>query len=185
MEIIIGIICFVCGSMLGFLLSQNEKQKLKEKIYKLENDLYDCKNDLKNLNSLEKKVENSKSAIKGNGISIYLPNLNTPVVKKRKCNVSDIDNFDLRNKNIVITGAIKKYERPEVENIVLSMGANIQRNVTKKTNVLIQGEQDLNLVGESGLSNKQLKAYEYIDLGIQIDIIEESEFVKLIEKQKQ
>jgi len=91
----------------------------------------------------------------------------------------------LRNKNIVITGAIKKYERPEVENIVLSMGANIQRNVTKKTNVLIQGEQDLNLVGESGLSNKQLKAYEYIDLGIQIDIIEESEFVKLIEKQKQ
>jgi len=56
MEIIICNICFVCGSMLGFLLSQDEKKKLKEKIFKLENDLYDCKNDFKNLNSFEKKV---------------------------------------------------------------------------------------------------------------------------------
>jgi len=46
---------------------------------------------------------------------------------------------------------------------------------------LVVGVQDKSLVGDDGLSTKEEKAYKLIEKGYDIKIINEKEFLKLLE----
>lgn len=63
---------------------------------------------------------------------------------------------------------------------ILDAGGHIKSGVSSKTHFLIVGIQDRKLVGEDGLSTKEEKAYELIKKGIDIKIIREDAFLKLL-----
>ncbi len=53
-------------------------------------------------------------------------------------------------------------------------------SVTRTTNILVVGQQDYRIVGEEGMSKKQKKAMELIIKGQDLEIMSESEFLKII-----
>ena len=53
-------------------------------------------------------------------------------------------------------------------------------SVTKKTDVLVVGQQDYRVVGDSGMSNKQKKAMDLLAKGQDIEILSEAEFLSRI-----
>lgn len=53
-------------------------------------------------------------------------------------------------------------------------------SVTKKTEVLVVGQQDYRVVGDSGMSNKQKKAFQLLEKGQDIEILSETEFLSRI-----
>jgi DNA polymerase III subunit epsilon len=63
---------------------------------------------------------------------------------------------------------------------VVDLGRVIKSNVSSKTNYFVDGIQDKSLVGEDGLSTKEEKAYDLINKGINIKVINESQFMSLI-----
>lgn len=90
------------------------------------------------------------------------------------------DCHPLYNKNIVFTGDLSSLQRREAIQKVLDLGATVKSGVSKNTNYLVVGIQDKDIVGSNGLSTKQVKAYSLIEQGIDIKIIPEDEFLKLI-----
>ncbi|WP_263009960.1 exonuclease domain-containing protein [Staphylococcus americanisciuri] len=82
------------------------------------------------------------------------------------------ENLILQNKNIVFTG---NFDIPKEKLMVLSRknGAYIKNNVSTKTNILVEGEQDDKYKDENGLVSKQRKARAFIHQGIDIQIIDE------------
>ena len=49
--------------------------------------------------------------------------------------------------------------------------------MTKKTDVLVVGQQDFRIVGESGMSSKQRRALELLNNGQEIEILSEADFL--------
>ncbi|MCL6573280.1 MAG: exonuclease, partial [Bacillus sp. (in: Bacteria)] len=64
---------------------------------------------------------------------------------------------------------------------VVDLGGDIKSGVSRNTSFLVVGVQDKSLVGEDGLSTKEEKAYDLINKGINIKIINESQFMSLID----
>lgn len=86
----------------------------------------------------------------------------------------------LAGKNIVFTGALS-FGRSTALTMAETAGALVKSSVSKKTNYIVVGEQDINLVGTDGLSSKLERAYELInEYGIDIKIIGEVEFLQLL-----
>lgn len=86
----------------------------------------------------------------------------------------------LSGKNIVFTGALS-FGRSTALTMAENAGALVKSSVSKKTNYVVVGEQDINLVGADGLSSKLEHAYQLIDeCGIDIKIIGEVEFLRLL-----
>jgi DNA polymerase III subunit epsilon len=83
-------------------------------------------------------------------------------------------------KNIVFTGELSTLERKEAMQQVVNSGGIIKSGVSSKTDFLIVGTQDKSLVGESGLSTKERKAYELMNKGKTIKILTEEEFIQLL-----
>ena len=64
--------------------------------------------------------------------------------------------------------------------IAVDCGAVVRTSVSKKTDYLVVGKQDKELVGEDGLSTKEEKAYALNDAGVaSIKIVGEEEFLEL------
>lgn len=60
-------------------------------------------------------------------------------------------------------------------------GAVIRGSVSKRTNYLVVGTQDLSLVGDDGMSSKEKKAMALNDSGEAcIHILSETEFLRLL-----
>ena len=53
-------------------------------------------------------------------------------------------------------------------------------NVTAKTDVLVVGQQDYRVVGDSGMSGKQKKALQLLEKGKDIEILSETEFLSRV-----
>lgn len=87
---------------------------------------------------------------------------------------------ELYGQTIVFTGELS-ISRAEAFEAAAELGLDIKTGVSKKTDYLVVGEQDENLVGPSGISSKQLKAQDLIDEGFDIQILDEDEFMELIE----
>ncbi len=64
--------------------------------------------------------------------------------------------------------------------MVAQVGGIPTDSVTTKTNVLVVGQQDYKVVGESGMSSKQKKAMQLLEKGQDIEILSESEFLSRI-----
>ncbi len=81
-------------------------------------------------------------------------------------------------KNVVFTGALTYMSRDEALDVITMIGGIAQTGLNKSTNYLVVGEQDYRVVGEDGMSTKQAKAIQYIEKGIEIEIISENDFLR-------
>ena len=83
-------------------------------------------------------------------------------------------------KYIVFTGTLSSMERKQAMQIVADIGGIPENGITQKTNFLVVGQQNFKVVGESGLSGKQKKAYELLQKGQDIEIMSEQDFMQNI-----
>ena len=80
------------------------------------------------------------------------------------------------------TGKLERMTRKEAITMVALTGGIPEKSVTKNTNILVVGEQDWRVVGESGLSSKMKKAQSLLENGQNIEIMTEDDFIKMFEE---
>lgn len=120
--------------------------------------------------------------------SIKVPTVRNSFKKWNKVNVTEIKpevvDFDnchaFYGKNIVFTGELKNLSRKDAMQAAINTGASLRTAVSKTTDFLIVGIQDKRIVGPDGLSTKQRKAYEMSSDGHHIQVLNESEFMRII-----
>lgn len=93
--------------------------------------------------------------------------------------LKDPDSF-LFGKHCCFTGALKM-TRKDAAQLVLNIGGFVDNNVTKRTNLLILGNNDYCSSIKGGKSSKQRKAEDYILRGQDLQIIPESLFYELVD----
>lgn len=90
-------------------------------------------------------------------------------------------NHPLFGRKIVFTGELS-IGRHEAAQRAVDVGACVKSSVSGKTNYLVVGTQDPDIVGAGGMSGKEEKAHELNALGkASIEIISEREFMLLLE----
>jgi DNA polymerase-3 subunit epsilon len=77
------------------------------------------------------------------------------------------------------TGSLE-LSRTEASSLAAGAGITVRTGVSKKTTLLIVGEQDLTVLGGHSKSSKHRRAEELISEGLEIRIIGENDFKKLI-----
>lgn len=83
-------------------------------------------------------------------------------------------------KSIVFTGELS-LGRKDAMQLAADVGAQVKSSVSKKTDYLVVGRQDVSLVGDDGMSSKEEKAYALNEEGkADIKIIGEEEFLRLL-----
>ena len=102
----------------------------------------------------------------------------------RTNNSCDQDNF-FKNKNIVFTGELEIIDKKSAMQQVVDLGATLKSSVSKKVNLVIVGKQDKSIVGPDGKSTKERKAYELLNNGATISILNETEFLKYLIEAKE
>ena len=95
---------------------------------------------------------------------------------------SDYIDDDFVNKKFVFTGTLSTMQRAKAMEIVAAGGGVPQDNVTKSTNYLVAGIQDMNVI-KNGMSSKMRKAIEYKKCGQEIEIIGEDQFLSMIDEE--
>jgi len=79
---------------------------------------------------------------------------------------------------LVFTGALGMPRR-EAADLAAAIGCQVASGVTKKTTVLVVGDQDVKMLAGHEKSSKHRKAEELIEKGISIRILKESDFKEL------
>ncbi len=98
-------------------------------------------------------------------------------------------NFDEEHpffeKYVVFTGTLSNLNRADAMQMVVNSGGFIKPdNLTQKTNYLVVGNYDFKQYGEGFKSSKLQKAEKYIQKGLDIEIISENDFFKMIHSEK-
>lgn len=99
----------------------------------------------------------------------------TPSCREMDCN------HPFFEKQMVFTGELSMLERAAAMQKAVDAGGIIKSGVSRKTDYLVVGRQDKSLVGAKGVSTKEEKAYSLIEKGFEIKIINEIEFIQLLE----
>lgn len=84
-------------------------------------------------------------------------------------------------KNLVFTGVFNAMTRNEIERTATERGGSVSNSVSKKTDYLVYGVQDLNATKGNEKSSKQIKAENLIANGVQITLLAENEYLELID----
>lgn len=90
------------------------------------------------------------------------------------------ENSPLFDKVVVFTGALEKMTRKEAMQIVADLGGINGDNVTKKTDFLVLGNNDMCTSIKNGKSKKYQKAEKYILAGSDLSIISENVFYDML-----
>lgn len=85
------------------------------------------------------------------------------------------------HKKVVFTGTLSSMTRKEAMQKVVNVGGSIGNGVTKDTNFLVMGIQDYAKFSDGKESSKTKKAKELILEGNYLQIIDEEEFLKLLQ----
>lgn len=88
----------------------------------------------------------------------------------------------LNDKTFAITGNLFELSRSDAKKIIENKGGIFKNGMSSKVNYLVVGIEDKNVVGEDGKSNKLRKAEELINKGNKIKILNEKEFLNLLEE---
>ena len=104
---------------------------------------------------------------------------------KRKTKVCDIvgdpskvdEGSYFYGKVVCFTGKCLYGTRAELQQKIADIGGYPAQSVTKETDILVVGQQDYRIVGDSGMSGKQKKAMQLKDAGAEIEIMSEQEFL--------
>lgn len=86
------------------------------------------------------------------------------------------------NKVVCFTGKCMYAIRKDLLQMIADIGGIPADSVTAKTDILVVGQQDYRVVGESGMSSKQKKAISLKDKGQDIEILSEAEFLSMISR---
>lgn len=143
------------------------------------------KNNVTSIKELEEKFKISTGKVCGDLYSpcfseIYFEPCSKKAAKDFRDIKSDYIDEDFCEKNFVFTGTLLSMTRSKALEIVSLGGGIPQDNVTKKTNYLVVGLQDYR-VSKDGVSGKMKKAHELMNKGQDIKIIDEDEFIKMID----
>lgn len=84
-------------------------------------------------------------------------------------------------KQVVFTGTLQSMSRQQASQLVADIGGIVKNSVTKATNFLVVGHQDIAIVGDDGMSGKEEKAAKLLEGGAAIEVIGEAEFLRMIE----
>ena len=79
---------------------------------------------------------------------------------------------------LVFTGAFE-IPRREAADLAAAIGCQVASGVTKKTTMLVVGDQDIKKLAGHEKSSKHRKAEELIEKGIPIRILKESDFKEI------
>lgn len=86
---------------------------------------------------------------------------------------------DLQGEILVFTGALSM-PRQDAANLAANVGCDVANGVTKKTTILVVGDQDIRTLAGHEKSSKHRKAEELIQKGHLIRIIGETDFLTLV-----
>ena len=122
---------------------------------------------------------------KDNTIDDWLVRVSNPILSNAKSydkSVSKDGNPDgnLFGEVLVFTGSLE-IPRREASVLASEIGCKVENGVTKKTTLLVVGDQDLSKLSGKKKSSKHIKAEELKTKGQNIRIIKESDFVALYE----
>ncbi len=101
-------------------------------------------------------------------------------IMRKQVSVKANPSGHLSGKHIVFTGNLS-ISRKEAAQLAADVGCTIKSGITKSTNYLVVGEQDLTLTKGKKRSSKQRKADDYIAKGIPIKVLSEKQFLELID----
>jgi len=87
----------------------------------------------------------------------------------------------LYGENLVFTGALA-IRRKDAADLAAQIGCNVESGVTKKTTILVVGDQDVTKLAGKGKSSKHRKAEGLITKGQPIRILRESDFRELVKQ---
>lgn len=90
---------------------------------------------------------------------------------------------DLYGEIIVFTGALE-LPRTEAANFAAKVGCQVAPNVTKKTTILVVGDQDITKLAGHEKSSKHRKAEQLVAEGHRLRIIRETDFKALVQSAK-
>lgn len=83
-------------------------------------------------------------------------------------------------KIVVFTGELGM-SRADAVQAAVNLGASVRGSVARRTDYLVVGTQDKELVGESGMSTKERRAADYNEMGFaHIEIINEERFLSIL-----
>lgn len=127
------------------------------------------------------------SAISKTGIQLqeWKTRTSQPINGKAKTNytVNEANpEGDLFGEELVFTGSLQ-IPRSHAANLAAKAGCVIKSAVTKKTSILVVGDQDITKLAGKQKSEKHIKAEQLILKGQKIRILKESDFKSLIEQQ--
>lgn len=86
---------------------------------------------------------------------------------------------ELYGETLVFTGALE-IPRREAADLAASIGCTVAAGVTKKTTLLVVGDQDISKLAGRAKSSKHIKAEQLIKKGQSIRILKESDFKELV-----
>lgn len=106
--------------------------------------------------------------------------LHTAIRNEVVPNLPPCECSSLHGKHIVITGELTSMSRPEAEHLATAAGAIVKQSVSRKTNILVVGIQNLEATKGSEKSAKHRRAEELNADGYNIAIIGEAQFRSLL-----
>jgi DNA polymerase-3 subunit epsilon len=128
------------------------------------------------------------AAIEASGLDIdgWLRRVKQPVDPSNSSRSSAVNRDgnpegELYGEVIVFTGALE-IPRREAADLAASIGCSVVSGVTKKTSLLVVGDQDVSKLAGKEKSSKHLKAEQLITKGQRIRIIKESDFKELVKQ---
>lgn len=86
---------------------------------------------------------------------------------------------ELYGEFLAFTGALE-ISRREAADLAASIGCTVTQGVTKKTTMLVVGDQDISKLAGKAKSSKHIKAEQLITKGQKIRIVKESDFKELV-----
>jgi DNA polymerase-3 subunit epsilon len=87
---------------------------------------------------------------------------------------------DFYSKTLVFTGQLDSMTRKEAMQKVVDVGGKCSKSVNRSTSFLVTGQQDFRRLTDGKTSNKIKKVEHLISQGYDIEIIPESEFVRML-----
>lgn len=90
------------------------------------------------------------------------------------------DSHPIYGRSVCFTGVLEKFQRKDALQIVINLGGLPSDSVTKKTNVLVLGNNDYCSTIKDGKSSKQKKAEDFILNGQDLIIISEKSFYDML-----
>lgn len=120
----------------------------------------------------------------GLDVSAWLKRVNQPIDPNNVSTGAAINRDgnpegELYGETLVFTGALE-IPRREAADLAASIGCTVAAGVTKKTTLLVVGDQDISKLAGREKSSKHIKAEQLIKKGQSIRILKESDFKELV-----